>query len=158
MSEEDHQGGPKILEEWLEANVLVIPEPRTVMLFNFDLNWSAWSGKFKLRFDDHELDEWVALRVSENGRMKYDLPIFTSPLNVPASFSSVRLSEMTGLAINKGLNCTFPRLRPLGRNRETGIEINYSTPMSERISERQTEATRQLVSKDYSISVRVADL
>ena len=158
MSEGDHLGGPKVLEEWLEANVLVIPEPRTVMLFNFDLNWSKWSGQFKLRFDDFELNEWVALRVSDNGRMRHDLPTFTSPLNVPATFSAVRLTEMTNLAIEKGLNYAFPRLKPLGKNRQSGIEINHSTPISERISERQIEAAIQLVNEDYAISVRLEDL
>ena len=158
MSEEDFRRGPEVLEEWLEANVLVIPEPRTAMLFNFDFNWSVWSGKFKVMFDDFELDEWLALRLNDNGRMKFDLPIFTSPLNVPASFSAVRLTEMTSLAINEGLNCTFPRLKPLGKNRESGIEITYSTPINERISERQIEAARKLVNEDFSISVRLEDL
>lgn len=148
----------KKLEEWLKDNVLVIPEPKRVTLYGFVPNWSEWSGKFKLRFDDFELDEWLALRLNDNGRMKFDLPIFTSPLNVPASYSAVRLTEMTSLAINKGLNCTFPRLKPLGKNRESGIEINYSTPISERISKRQIEAARKLVNEDYSISVKLEDL
>ena len=90
--------------------------------------------------------------------MKFELPAFTSPYSVPASFSAVRLTEMTSLAINKGLNCTFPRLKPLGKNRETGIEITYSTPISERIAEWQTRAARQLVDEDYSIGVRLEDL
>ena len=114
--------------------------------------------EFKVKFDDFELQEWLALRLNDNGRMKFDLPIFTSPLNVPASFSTVRLTEMTSLAIDEGLNCTFPRLKPLGKNRETGIEITYSTPMSERISEWQTAAARRLVDGDYSVSVRLKDL
>ena len=148
----------KKLEEWLKDNVLVIPEPKRVTLYGFVPNWSEWSGKFKVKFDDFELQEWLALRLNDNGRMKFDLPIFTSPLNVPASFSTVRLTEMTSLAIDEGLNCTFPRLKPLGKNRETGIEITYSTPMSERISEWQTAAARRLVDGDYSVSVRLKDL
>ena len=158
MDDGQHQGRPKELEEWLNDNVLVIPEPNAVTLFSFDVNWTDWSGKFKVKFDDFELNEWVALRVSENGRMRHDLPTFTSPLNVPATFSAVRLTEMTNLAIEKGLNYAFPRLKPLGKNRESGIEINYSTPISERISERQIEAAKQLVNEDYSISVRLEDL
>ena len=114
------------------------------MLYSFDINWSEWSGKFKVKFDDFELQELLALRVSENGRTIFNLPIFTSPLNVPGSFSAVRLTEMTDLAINEGLNCTLPRLKPLGKNRDTGIEINYSTPINERISERQIEAAKKL--------------
>lgn len=158
LKEEDQQERPEELEEWLEANVLIVPEPQAVTLFSFNLNWSEWSGKFKVKFDDFHFHEWLGFRVSENGRPKFDLPIFTSPLNVPASFSAVRLTEMTSLAINEGLNCTFPRLKPLGKNRETGIEITYSTPMSERISEWQTEAVMRLVDEDYRISVTLSDL
>lgn len=65
---------------------------------------------------------------------------------------------MTSLAINVGLNFTSPRLKPLGKNRETGIEITYSSPISARISERRIEAARKLVNEDYSISVRLKDL
>ena len=158
MGEDDQQERPKELEEWLQANVLIIPEPQAVTLFSFSLNWSDWSGKFKVKFDDFEFQEWISFRVGDNGRPKFDFPIFTSPLNVPASFSAIRLTETTKLAIEEGLNCTFPRLKPLGKNRDTGIEITYSTPISERISDRQIEAARQLVNEDYSISVRLEDL
>ena len=158
MSSEGRLERRKGLAKWLKTNVLVIPEPTAVNLFSFDINWTDWSGKFKVKFDEFELEEWLALKVNDNGRMKFELPVFTSPYSVPASVSAVRLTEMTSLAITKGLNCTFPRLKPLGKNRETGIEITYSTPISERISEWQTRAARQLVDEDYSISVRLEGL
>ena len=158
MGEDDKQERPKELQEWLEANVLVIPEPRAVSLYCFDVNWSEWSGKFKVKFDDVELQESLGFRVGENGRPKFDLPLFTSPLNLPASFSAIRLTETTKLAIDEGLHRSFPRLKPLGKNRETGIEITYSSPISARISIHQTEKARKLVGENYSISVRLEDL
>ena len=158
MGEEDQQERPKELQEWLEANILVIPEPRAVSLYCFDVNWSEWSGKFRVKFNDFEFQESLSFKVGENGWPKFDLPMFTSPLNLPASFSAIRLTETTKLAIDAGLHRSFPRLKPLGRNRETGIEITYSSPISSRISNHQTEKTRKLVSEDYSIRVRLEDL
>ena len=34
----------KELQLWLAENVIVIPEPRRVTLFDFEINCSKWSG------------------------------------------------------------------------------------------------------------------
>ncbi len=158
MSDDDYEGRPQELEEWLETNVLVIPEPLAVSLYCFDVNWSDWSGTFKLKFDDFELEDPVGLGIGIDGRTKFYLPAFTSPLGVPATFSAIRLTGKTELAVIEGLNRTFPRLKPLGRSRETGLEIVYSTPIIARLSEWQIASTKRLIVSEYSISVNLNEV
>lgn len=44
----------KELQVWLAENVIDISEPEEVTLFDFEINCSKWSGKFKVRFDELE--------------------------------------------------------------------------------------------------------
>ena len=75
-------------------------QSRKLSLFIADVNWSEWSGKFKVKFDDVEFHESLGFRVGENGRPKFDLPIFTSP-QPSSEFSAIRLTETTKLAIER---------------------------------------------------------
>ena len=36
----------KRLQIWLKENVVVIPEPQEVTLFDFEVNWASWRGFF----------------------------------------------------------------------------------------------------------------
>ena len=58
IDEEDRR---QQLEEWLEENVLRIPEPEEVTLYSFEMNWRAWSGNFRVKFDDLELEDTFGL-------------------------------------------------------------------------------------------------
>ena len=126
--------------------------------FCFDINWSDWSGEFKLKLDDFELEDSIRLGIGVDGRTEFHLPVFTSPLGVPASFSAIRLTEKTKLAISEGLNRTFPRLKPLGRSSETGIEIVYSTPINARLSKQRIERAKRLVVSEYFINVSLKEV
>ena len=155
IDEEDRR---QQLEEWLEENVLKIPEPEEVTLYSFEMNWRAWSGNFRVKFDDLELEDTFGLGMEITGYPKFSLPMFISPLGVPASFGAVAITPNTEKAINAGLRRTFPRFKPLGINRKTGIEIVYHSPIEMRISRREIAETKLLVGRDYSINVRVEGL
>jgi hypothetical protein len=146
------------LEAWLKDNVLIIPEPKAVTLYCFDVDWSDWSGEFRVKFDDFELDDSLSLRMEITGRPIFQFPIFTSPLGVPASFSSINITSNTEQAINEALRRTFPRLKPLGRNRGTGIEITSVSPIDARLSRREIEEAKLLVIEGYSVSVWIENL
>jgi hypothetical protein len=95
------------LEAWLKDNVLIIPEPKAVTLYCFDVDWSDWSGEFRVKFDDFELDDSLSLRMEITGRPIFQFPIFTSPLGVAASFSSINITSNTEQAINEALRRTL---------------------------------------------------
>ena len=68
------------------------------------------------------------------------------------------MTDKTEEAILKALKLTFPKLKPLGRNRETGIEITYDTPMHARLELEEVKKVRELVTKSYSITTPLAGL
>ena len=141
------------LQPWLKDNVLIIPEPKEVTLHSFSVDWSDWRGWFKVKFDDFEIEDQLDFSIEITGRPRFQLPIFTSPHGVPASFAAMEITSKTHQAIGMALQETFPRLKPFGRNRETGIEITMSSSISDRISEHEANAVKLLVGEGYSISV-----
>jgi hypothetical protein len=58
----------------------------------------------------------------------------------------------------KALRLTFPKLKPLERNRVTGIEITYQSPVETRLCKEAIEETRALGVEDYSVSVRLENI
>ena len=44
FDEEYEANRVKELQLWLAENVIVIPEPQKVTLFDFEINWSKWFG------------------------------------------------------------------------------------------------------------------
>ena len=141
------------LQAWLKDNVLIIPEPKVVTLHSFSVDWSNWRGWFRVKFDDFEIEDELDFGIDITGRPTFQLPIFTSPLRVPASFASIEITSKTHQALGVALQQTFPRLKPFGRNKETGIEITMSSSISDRISEHEANAAKLLVVEGYSVSV-----
>lgn len=151
---EDNVGGQHV-QEWLKDNVLVVPEPSEVTLHHFLVNWADWSGKFSVTFDNLMFKEPLTFGAGTNGYVGFSLPAFTSPLGAPASFAMLKITDETSQAIQTALRSMFPRLKPLGRNRETGIEITYSSPLEARISAEDVRATKKRVPIGFSVTVQV---
>lgn len=154
-NEREQKDRDEQLQEWLADNVLVVPEPREVTLHHFIVDWADWSGEFRVTFDNLVFKEPLTFGAGANGYVGFSLPPFTSPLGVPASFARLKITEKTSQAIQTALRSMFPRLKPLGRNRETGIEITYSSPLEARISAEDVSATKKRVHRGCSISVKV---
>lgn len=145
----------KRLQIWLKENVVVIPEPQAVTLFDFEISWESWRGSFKVKFDDEIYAERLEFSIGITGYPHYTVPSFTSPLGVSASYAAMEMTASTRDAITRALKETLPKFKPLGRNRETGIEITYQTPMSRRIAESAIKDAKQTITERYSISMPV---
>ena len=145
----------KRLQIWLKENVVVIPEPQEVTLFDFEISWETWRGSFQIKFDDEIYADRLEFSIGITGYPHYTVPSFTSPLGVPASYAAIEMTASTRDAITRGLNKTLPKFKPLGRNRETGIEITYQTPMSSRISVSAIEEAKQRITEIYSITIPI---
>ena len=158
FDEEHEKNRLKEVRAWLADNVVYIPEPKEVTLFDFEVNWSNWSGEFKIRFDDFVSEDSFGLGMEMTGVPKFYYPMFTSPLGVPASYAAIEITSNTHNAINEALKRTFPKLKPLGKNRDTGIQIMYNSPMEARLARHEIEETELLVVKGYSVSVLLKNL
>jgi len=158
FDEEHEKNRLKEVRAWLADNVVYIPEPKEVTLFDFEVDWSNWSGEFKIRFDDFVSEDSFGLGMEMTGVPKFYYPMFTSPLGVPASYAAIEITSNTHNAINEALKRTFPKLKPLGKNRDTGIQIMYNSPIEARLARHEIEETELLVVKGYSVSVLLKNL
>ena len=145
----------KRLQIWLKENVVVIPEPQEVTLFDFEISWESWRGSFQVKFDDVIYADRLEFSIGITGFPHYTVPSFTSPLGVPASYAAMEMTASTRDAITRALKKTLPKFKPLGRNRETGLEITYQTPMSSRISVSAIEEAKQRITEIYSITIPI---
>ena len=154
-NEQEEQARYEELRVWLKDNVLVVPEPSEVTLHHFIIDWADWSGKFSVTFDNLVFKEPLTFGVGTNGYVGFSIPAFTSPLGAPASFAMLKITDETSQAIQTALRSMFPRLKPLGRNRETGIEIAYSSPLEARISAEDVRRTKKAVFKGFSVTTKL---
>lgn len=82
--------------------------------------------------------------------------MFIALLGVPASYAAIRITSNN--AINEALKKTFPKLKPLGRNRDTGIEATYKSPIEAPLCREAVEEAQVLVVEGHVITVRLEDL
>lgn len=138
----------KLVSQWLDANVMAYPTPSSISLVEFDFDWDLMAGNFCLLIDDERISDPFQLTLSQNGWMQFHPPMFFSPLGAPASFSAVNLTSATEDAINHALHQIFPRLKPIGLDKNSGASIWSTTPTADRINDFQEyERARILVSK-----------
>ena len=143
------------VRQWLKENVQVFPEPDKVTLSEFLVNWEEFAGEFRVAFDSVVLSEKLRFDLDPSGKATFYLPMFHSPLGAPASYGAIDISEKTHAAILKGLRQTIPRIKGAGIDRDTGVEITYYTPPSERIGEDALIEERRKVNERYSIEIAV---
>jgi len=92
-----NNGMPTIEEvgEWLEENVLVCPEPKIITLSNF--RQKDLGGEFTLTLDSVTLidsisfDNWPL----NSSLISIYMPMFHSPLGVPASYAAIEITDNT---------------------------------------------------------------
>ena len=100
---------------------------------DFKFDFKDFQGSFKLKLDSDVMKERFSFGIEIDGRYKIYPPLFISPLGVPASYSSIELTEETEIEIKKLLNNYFPKVKPFGIDRETGQLITGSTSMEDRL-------------------------
>lgn len=154
MSEVENQRARE-LEEWLANHVATLADPLDLTLFDFNVDWTSWKGSFRVKLDDTALKERFWWQMAITGLPSFSVPLFTSPLGVPASFAAIEMSDALHAAIQRALEETFPKLSPLGRNRQTSVEITYQSPIESRLSAELIRKTKARVTSDYAINQAV---
>ena len=143
------------VREWLEENVQVFSEPEKVVLSEFSVNWDDFNGTFLVSLDSIEVSKKFQFESKLNGEVDLYLPMFHSPLGAPASYAAVRITSATHRAILKGLHETFPRLKAVGINRETGEKNDINTHPEARIEKGLLEQAKAKVGKEYFITMEL---
>ncbi len=146
------------VRQWLENNVQVIAEPKSVILSGFSVDWERFSGDFSVSFDAVAVDERFSFGIDQSGKTQLYFPMFNSPLGAPASYAAIKLNDKTETAIIKGLRYTLPRVKAAGIDRKTGKETFYNTPVIERIDKEIFEQTKAKVTSGYSITISLCNL
>lgn len=146
------------IEAWLAANVKHYDTPTMITLHDFKVDWARISGSFRVSLDDQAIKERFSFFPEASGWATIQVPLFHSPLGVPASYAAIELTSATDRAILKGLRQVIPRLRPCGLDRNTGIETTMSTPLSERIAADELASLRARVGQPkFSFVMPVSD-
>ena len=147
------------VERWLEEHVAAYPTPETVMLRSFEVDWRRVAGAFSLVLDDREVPGRFTFDLSMTGSIGTAPPMYVSPLGAPCSYAAVELDDETWDAIDKLINACFPRFRPYGLERATGIEVDGRTPILERVLDPFALLRAQsIINADFSISRKVSDI
>ncbi len=121
------------LKNWLEANVSYPPEPKKVVLSDFEVDWADLRGTFTLFLDSTKIRPRVKFSLDSNGWMQFWMPMHHSPMGAPASYPMFCLTDSTNKAIKKGLKGVFGHFRPLGLNKDINKLITANSPVLERI-------------------------
>jgi len=156
-----HESIEKHLEEvsaWLEENIKVYLEPNTVTLSSFQVDWSNFSGEFKVAFDNVVLPEDFRFGLEASGKTMFYMPMFHSPLGAPASYAAIEITENTKTAIMSGLRKTFPRLKGAGLDKETGREITFHTHPADRVDAKILTLAKEKLTQNYSVTIDVEKL
>lgn len=99
----------------------------------------------------------MSFSTDQSGRVVFDMPMFHSPMGVPASYQAIEFTGRTRIAINRALELLIPRLLPLGKDQRTGMEVTYFTPLEDRVVDRQLlESMKQNLSSNLNqIEIRL---
>lgn len=146
------------VERWLEEHVAAYPTPETVMLRSFEVDWRRVAGAFSLVLDDKEVPGRFTFSLSMTGSIGTAPPMYVSPLGAPCSYASVELDDATWATIDELLVACFPRFRPFGRERATGIEVDGRTSVLERALDPSALLRAQdIINADFAISKKISE-
>lgn len=129
-------GTGKHIEEvsrWLDENVCSYPTPRAVTLSDFEIDWEQMSGRFYVSLDGMRIEDPFRLSLEQNGWVQFHQPMFTSPLGAPATYRAVDLTTDTLETLTRALRSIFPRLKPMGIDKDSGAFIGQRTAIADRV-------------------------
>jgi hypothetical protein len=132
------------------------PEPETVTLTGFDIDWEKLCGTFEVCLDSTKLSEPYSFAVEANGRPRVEAPVIDFRDGLRRSYLANFLTEATNKAVLRALESCVPRIRAYGLERVTGIETDARTPLAMRILDLPAfEQAKATVHGDFRFSVRV---
>ncbi|MGE3333796.1 MAG: hypothetical protein AB7I36_09145 [Rhodospirillaceae bacterium] len=113
-------GYPRVAEvqAWLEKNTYKPPQPCTVTLHGFEVNWERMHGTFLASFGDGSAAQAFSFSMGgAAGETEIFLPMFHSPLGVPASYPAIDLNEDMRADIFAAVRRLFPKVMAFGLDR-----------------------------------------
>jgi hypothetical protein len=144
-----------LVHAWLDENVIEYPTPAKVTLSDFQVDWLNITGSFALALDEVHAPYRFKFALGDNGRLRYFMPMFHSPLGAPASYGAVEFTDETRQAISEGLCILVPRFASFGLHPITREFIHQSTPLAERVLDPEgvEMAKRLLSSSKFALTV-----
>jgi hypothetical protein len=133
--EESFAERKRALESWLDANVLVPSRPSQIAISDLKCDWENGRGSFLLSLDTQALEDRFDLWIAIDGKVNFGVPMFVSPMGVPASFAAIELDEDTRAAIQRALDRVFPEYFSYGRHKGRRRYIDAYTPLMRRIKD-----------------------
>ena len=121
------------VQEWLDKNVRLYSNPNKLRLHSFTFDQLNDEGNFCVNFDDEDAETFSFRLGGSDGYTKIYTPAYHYPLGAPASYQAIELTDKTRRLIEEAVRQIFPRIRPFGRNRETGKHTDQQTPVEDRI-------------------------
>ena len=143
------------VKAWLDENVIEYPTPAKVTLSDFQVDWLNITGSFALALDEVQVPYRFKFALGDNGRLRYFMPMFHSPLGAPASYGAVEFTDEARQAISEGLSILVPRFASFGLHPVTREFIHQYTPLAERVLDPEglEIAQRLLSSSNFSMTV-----
>ena len=133
MTEEYKLPQPNRIIEWLDENVIVPPQPKTVSVSNIQFDWTSLSGKLSVSLDGVMLADQFRVSVEIDGRARVRPPMFHSPLGVPASYAAINLDDKTEASIQRLIENIFPKMRAFGWHKDISCMVDCWTAPAVRI-------------------------
>ena len=151
---------PDDVRIWVEENEVRCDPQHTTTIRDIEFNWHTLRGTCTVLFDGEPCAHKADLGYDITGRLTYGFPFFHSPLGAPCSYSAYSLSAEANAALRQALDSVFPKIRALGRQKDTG-HILHSLNSTNRdrwpAKEILDKAKQLLADPDLEITVRVDD-
>ncbi|QWC95851.1 hypothetical protein G6733_03560 [Polynucleobacter paneuropaeus] len=150
----------KKLRNWLRGYVVSPSTPKVVILSNFEFDLKEFKGSFRLTLDNLRFISGFSFSVDISGRYEIAPPLYVSPMGVPASYPSIELTDETNEAIAYLINEFFPKIKPLGLEKNTEKFIDRNTAMWDRVVDAQhvSWVINQITSKDFELNCSLEKL
>lgn len=141
---------------WLDENVTVYDDVRSVTLHTFNIDWNDLGGSFQISVNGErcELPFSFGCRTA-TGKPEVYFPMFHSPLGAPASYAAIVISEQVIEHIKGAIGKLMPSLKPLGLDSESGKELTYQTPLHERLPSRAELQAAKAVTSQANFSIKL---
>ena len=137
------------IRAWLDENVTVYDDVRTVTLRNFEIDWEKLNGSFHITVNGEDCK--MPFRFScltATGKPEVYRPMFHSPLGAPASYAAVDIAERIIDRMVSTIAKFMPSIKPLGLDKESGRVLTFQTPQHERLpSITEIQAAKDIISQ-----------
>lgn len=145
------------LHNWLRGHVISPSTPKEITLTNFKFDENEFSGSFNLTLDNVRFTQIFEFSIDMSGKYQIHPPMHISPLGVPASYASIELTDETSMSIEKLINQFFPKMKPFGIDKTTGVFIDRNTEMRQRIinSDELDLVLNKLLNKNFELRASI---